>query len=90
MKRMGRRNLAFFRIVAADARKPRDGETLEILGTYDPAGLTDEAKYTVKRERIEYWLSVGAQPSRTVRSIIKKLGIGTAAPVVVEKPENAQ
>jgi len=75
LKRMGRRNRPFFRIVAADARKPRDGTTLEILGAYDPAAETDQAKYNVQVDRIRHWLSVGAQPSETVRSIIKKLGI---------------
>lgn len=80
LKRMGRRNRPFFRIVAADARAPRDGKTIEILGTYDPTGATDQDKYTVKAERIQYWLSVGAQPTETVRSILKKLGIARPAP----------
>ncbi|MHC4307081.1 MAG: 30S ribosomal protein S16 [Planctomycetota bacterium] len=72
LKRMGRRNRAFFRICAFDAREERDGRSIEQLGTYDPMEKDEEKKVVLKRERIEYWLSVGAQPTETVASILKK------------------
>ncbi len=72
LKRMGRRNRAFFRICAFDAREERDGRSIEQLGTYDPMAKDEDKKVVLKRERIEYWLSVGAQPTETVASILKK------------------
>ncbi|MEK6767100.1 MAG: 30S ribosomal protein S16 [Planctomycetota bacterium] len=75
MKRMGRRNRASFRICAFDAREERDGRSIEQLGTYDPMEKEESKKVVLKRERIEYWLSVGAQPSETVASILKKNNI---------------
>ena len=72
LKRMGRRNRAFFRICAFDAREERDGRSIEQLGTYDPMEKDESKKVVLKRERIEYWLSVGAQPTETVASILKK------------------
>ena len=71
LKRMGRRNRAFFRICAFDAREERDGRSIEQLGTYDPREKDESKKVVLKRERIEYWLSVGAQPTETVASILK-------------------
>lgn len=75
LKRMGRRNRAFFRICAFDAREERDGRSIEQLGTYDPMEKDESKKVVLKRERIEYWLSVGAQPTETVASILKKYEI---------------
>ncbi len=72
LKRMGRKNRAFFRICAFDSREERDGRSIEQLGTYDPMEKDESKKVVLKRERIEYWLSVGAQPSETVASILKK------------------
>ncbi|MDP6527414.1 MAG: 30S ribosomal protein S16 [Candidatus Pacebacteria bacterium] len=72
LKRMGRRNRAFFRICAFDTREERDGRSIEQLGTYDPMEKDESKKVVLKRERIEYWLSVGAQPTETVASILKK------------------
>jgi small subunit ribosomal protein S16 len=72
LKRMGRRNRVFFRICAFDAREERDGRSIEQLGTYDPMEKDESKKVVLKRERIEYWLSVGAQPTETVASILKK------------------
>ncbi len=72
LKRMGRRNRAFFRICAFDAREERDGRSIEQLGTYDPMEKEESKKVVLKRDRIEYWLSVGAKPSETVASILKK------------------
>ena len=71
LKRMVRRNRAFFRISAFDSREERDGRSIEQLGTYDPMEKDESKKVVLKRERIEYWLSVGAQPTETVASILK-------------------
>jgi small subunit ribosomal protein S16 len=74
MKKMGRKHRPFFRICAIDSRNPRDGRVLEELGTYDPMVSEADARALLKPERINYWLSVGAQPSDKVRTLIKKYG----------------
>ena len=74
MKRMGRKNRAFYRICATDRRSPRDGRVIEVLGTYDPAVPDTDARCLLNNERVEYWLGVGAQPSDAVRVLIKKYG----------------
>ncbi|HZR79179.1 MAG TPA: 30S ribosomal protein S16 [Chthoniobacterales bacterium] len=70
LRREGALNRPYFKVVVADKRSPRDGKFIEIVGTYDPKkrGMNS----TLKLERIEYWISKGAQPSDTVRSLIKK------------------
>ena len=75
MKRFGRRHRSFFRINAIDSRRPRDGRVLEQLGWYDPEAKSPDQQVSLKRERIEYWLSEGAQPSDTVRQLLVKHGI---------------
>jgi small subunit ribosomal protein S16 len=70
LRREGTKDRPFYRIVAADQRFQRDGRFLEILGTYDP--MTKNNTVTLNTERADYWVSVGAQPSETVRSLIKK------------------
>ncbi|MCD4825030.1 MAG: 30S ribosomal protein S16 [Phycisphaerae bacterium] len=75
LKRMGRTHRSFFRLNAMDSRSPRDGRVIEELGWYDPHAKSDEEQTSFKRERIEHWLSVGAQPSETVRDLLKKNGI---------------
>ena len=74
MKRMGRIHRAFFRICAMDGRSPRDGKVVEELGYYDPQIKETDARAVLNTERIEYWLSVGAQPSEKVKVLIKKYG----------------
>jgi len=74
MKRMGRKNRAYYRICATDKRSPRDGREIEVLGTYDPSVPDTDARCTLDGQRLQYWLSVGAQPSPTVRVLIKKYG----------------
>jgi len=74
MKRMGRKNREYYRICAADRRSPRDGRVIEEIGTYDPHVSETDARCTLDGPRIEYWLSVGAQPSNAVRVLIKKYG----------------
>jgi small subunit ribosomal protein S16 len=70
LRREGALNRPYFKVVVADKRSPRDGKFIEMVGTYDPKkrGMNS----TLKLERIEYWISKGAQPSDTVRSLIKK------------------
>ena len=74
MKRMGRKNRAFYRICATDRRSPRDGRVIEVLGTYDPSVPDTDARCLLDNERVAYWLSVGAQPSDAVRVLVKKYG----------------
>jgi len=70
---MGRRNRPFYRVVAADARSPRDGKFIEIVGHYNP--LTDPATIYINEEKALKWLRCGAQPTDKVRSLLNKLGI---------------
>ena len=74
MKKMGRKHQPFFRVVAVDQRAPRDGKVIEYLGHYDPLVKETDARATLNTERIDYWLSVGAQPSDKVGVLIKKYG----------------
>ena len=78
LKRMGRAHRSFFRLSAIEGRNPRDGRVIEELGWYDPHVKNEEEQTSFNRERIEYWLSVGAQPSETVSDLLKKNGIGKA------------
>ncbi len=73
LKRMGSKAKPFYRIVAADSRSPRDGRFLEVIGTYNP--IKGSEVVTVNEEKALYWLSNGAQPTDTVRSILSKQGI---------------
>ncbi|NIA08104.1 MAG: 30S ribosomal protein S16 [Actinobacteria bacterium] len=75
LKRTGRRHLPCYRLNAIDSRAPRDGRVIEELGLYDPLQKQPEKQISFKRERIEYWLSVGAQPSETVANLLEKAGI---------------
>ncbi|MCD4830357.1 MAG: 30S ribosomal protein S16 [Anaerohalosphaeraceae bacterium] len=75
MTRMGRRHRPFFRINAIESRNPRDGKIIEKLGHYDPIEKNPEKQVVLDKERIEYWLSVGAVPSDTVSDILAKHGI---------------
>ncbi len=74
LKRLGRRHRPFYRLNAMEKRAPRDGRVLEELGYYDPVA-PDDKQLVLKNERVSYWLSVGAQPSDTARSLIRKAGI---------------
>ncbi|MDO8546018.1 MAG: 30S ribosomal protein S16 [Nitrospirales bacterium] len=73
LTRGGRHKRPFYRIVAADSRKPRDGRYIEVLGTYDP--LKSPAVVEIKQERVLEWLKQGAQPSVTVHHLLKKAGV---------------
>lgn len=79
LKRFGRVNHPTYRLCATDARSPRDGRVIETLGYYLPKATRAEDQCNLKAERISYWLSVGAQPSETVASLIRKAGIASPA-----------
>jgi small subunit ribosomal protein S16 len=70
LRREGAKNRPYYKVVVADSRSPRDGKFIEILGTYDPK--KPDHNSTLKLDRIDHWISKGAQPSDTVRSLIKK------------------
>lgn len=74
LKRLGRNHRPFFRLSAMDKRAPRNGRVIEELGWYDPIAA-DDKQLSFKTDRIEYWLSVGAQPSDTVKSLLRRLGL---------------
>ncbi|MBN1845457.1 MAG: 30S ribosomal protein S16 [Sedimentisphaerales bacterium] len=76
---MGRRHRPFYRISAMDSRSPRDGRVIEELGHYDPLAKEGTQDIKLIKERIEYWLSQGAQTSPTVRDILKRQGIALRA-----------
>ena len=73
MVRRGRKKRPFYSVVAADTAKTRAGSYIEKLGTFDP--LVEENGLNLNEERVRYWLGVGASPSDTVASLIKKAGI---------------
>ena len=72
-KRMGMKKKPFYRVVVADVNSPRDGRFIEEIGYYNP--MTAPAEVNVNGERAKYWLGVGAQPTDTVRTLLKKTGV---------------
>ena len=88
--RLGRRHKPFFRLGAIDARSPRNGRVIEELGYYDPAARDESRQYKLNKERIEYWLSVGAQPSDTARNLFHKIGIAIEPAKRPTKPSRAE
>jgi small subunit ribosomal protein S16 len=91
MKKMGRKHRPFFRISVMDARSPRDGKTIEDIGHYDPMVMEKSNRIQLNMERVDYWLSVGAQPTEKVAALIKKVKtnkFGTAqAPPPMQAPK---
>ncbi|KAG7344167.1 30S ribosomal protein S16 [Nitzschia inconspicua] len=76
LQRFGRTHAPFYRMVAANARAPRDGKFLEIVGTYNPiANKHGMKEIRLKEDRLKYWLAVGAQPTDRVAWILGKFGI---------------
>lgn len=73
LRRMGAKKAPFYRIVVADSRYPRDGRFIEELGTYNP--MTAESAVKIDAERAQAWIKNGAQPTDTVRGILKKAGV---------------
>jgi small subunit ribosomal protein S16 len=89
LRREGAKNRPYYKVVVADSRSPRDGKFIEIIGTYDPKISGRNSSLNV--ERAEYWISKGAQPSDTVRSLIKKnKKPATAAESSQPEPEPAK
>jgi len=74
LKRLGRTHRPFYRLNAMDQRSPRDGRVIEDLGWFDPVAPEDK-QLNLKAERIDYWLSVGAQPSDTVKGLLRRINI---------------
>jgi small subunit ribosomal protein S16 len=88
LRREGARNSPYYKVVVADSRSPRDGKFIEILGTYDPK--KPDHNSALKLDRIDHWISKGAQPSDTVRSLIKKNKKQAAkAPAEAAAPESS-
>ncbi len=73
LKRVGAKKAPFYHVVVADSRSPRDGKFIEKIGTYNP--MVDPAEIVINAEKAETWLKNGAQPTETVRSLLKKSGI---------------
>src|SRR2546421_3702558 len=87
LRREGALNRPYFKVVVTDTRSPRDGKFIEIVGTYDPKKAGQNS--TLKLDRIEHWISKGAQPSDTVRSLIKKTRKQASAPAEDTAPAAA-
>ena len=73
LRRMGAKKAPFYRIVVADSRYPRDGRFIEEIGTYNP--MTNPSAVTVNAERAKEWMATGAQPTETVRKLLKNAGV---------------
>ena len=73
LRRMGAKKAPFYRIVVADARSPRDGRCIEEIGTYNP--LTNPVTLNVDAEKVQNWIKNGAQPTDTVRGLLKNAGV---------------
>ena len=85
LRREGAKNSPYYKVVVADKRSPRDGKFIETIGTYDPKKPGHNS--TLNIHRVEYWISKGAQPSDTVRSLIKKNKKATATTEPPSGPE---
>jgi len=84
--RGGSKKSPYFRLVATDSRSPRDSKFIEKLGTYSPLVAKGDAKrFTFNAERVNYWLSVGAQPSETVARFLRASGVIATKPTYVAK-----
>jgi small subunit ribosomal protein S16 len=78
LARFGKKKHPFYRVVVTEKTRPRNGRFVEIVGTYDPQ--KKPALVQMDKERVQYWLSKGAQPSDTVRSLLRKPKVAAAAP----------
>ena len=85
LRRDGTKNSPYYRVVVADKHSPRDGKFLELIGTYDPKKKGDNS--TIKLARADHWIKLGAKPSDTVRSILKKARVKSANAEKAEKEE---
>jgi small subunit ribosomal protein S16 len=73
LRRVGRKKAPMYRIVVADSKSPRDGKFIEIVGQYQPR--TGDKAINLNADRVNHWLNVGAQPTDTVRSLLRKAGL---------------
>ena len=73
LRRMGAKKAPFYRVVVADSRYPRDGRIIEEIGTYDP--MTEPRTVKIDAEKAKKWIANGAQPTDTVKSLLKESGI---------------
>lgn len=73
LRRMGAKKAPYYRIIVADSRSPRDGRCIGEIGTYDP--LTEPATITVDAEKAQQWIKNGAQPTDTVKALLKKANV---------------
>ena len=87
LRRMGRKKKPHYRVVVADRLSPRDGRFIETVGYYKP--LTHPARLVLDLERVDHWLEVGAEPSATVRGLIKRARKGGDRTVAVGEPDQA-
>lgn len=83
LKRLGKKKKPFYRLVVANSNSPRDGKNIEDIGTYDPT--KEPVHFSVKEDRVKHWLSVGAQPSETVRRLLASIEL---LPAVKKVPVN--
>lgn len=79
LRQQGRTNRAFYRLVVTDSRSPRDGKYVEALGWYNPIEEADDKKLAIKTDRIQHWISVGAQLTENVENLIRK-----SAPEIIQ------
>jgi len=87
LRRMGAKKNPFYRVVVADSRSPRDGRCIEEIGTYDP--LAQPSIIKIDLDRANYWVKNGAQPTDTVRALLKKAE-ASQEKVVEAAPEKAE
>ena len=85
LTRMGAKKAPFYRLVATDSRVARDGKAIEYLGTYNP--MIDPAEVKLNTERVQYWLSVGAQMTDTAKELLTQQGIIERTPYRAPKPK---
>lgn len=83
LRRMGKKKQPIYKVVAADARSPRDGKFLEAVGIYNP--LTKPHTIDLKEDRVNYWLDNGAQPTDTVKSLFSQKGINLKRDIAKRK-----
>ena len=83
LRRMGKKKQPIYKVVAADARSPRDGKFLEAVGIYNP--LTKPHTIDLKEDRVNYWLDNGAQPTDTVKSLLSQKGINLKRDIAKRK-----
>ena len=81
LRRMGSKKRPYFRVVVTDSRTARDSSFVEVLGYYNPR--TKPERLEIKRERLDHWLTAGAQPSDSIRTLVKRI---PAAPAAAEQP----